>query len=125
MKEGSYQFIHIDVYGREGSSQSKTVTKKSGVKVTTTTKSRSAKEILSEQWREDGACPHINNPGEPALLYGIAPLDVLPLIDEWADQAKDAQGRNTVQKCRFTRIIDMRASTILPPLLRQNFFCTT
>ncbi len=93
MKEGSYQFIHIDVYGREGSSQSKTVTKKSGVKVTTTTKSRSAKEILSEQWREDGACPHINNPGEPALLYGIAPLDVLPLIDEWADQAKDAQGR--------------------------------
>ena len=48
---------------------------------------------MSEQWREDGACPHINNPGEPALLYGIAPLDVLPLIDEWADQAKDAQGR--------------------------------
>lgn len=80
MKEGSYQFIHIDVYGREGSSQSKTVTKKSGVKVTTTTKSRSAKEILSEQWREDGACPHINNPGEPALLYGIAPLGILGLI---------------------------------------------
>lgn len=93
MKEGSYQFIHIDVYGREGSSQSKTVTKKSGIKVTTTTKSRSAKEILSEQWREDGACPHINNPGEPTLLYGMPPLDVLPLIDEWADQAKDAQGR--------------------------------
>ena len=93
MKEGSYQFIHIDVYGREGSSQSKTITKKSGVKVTTTTKSRCAKEILSEQWREDGACPHINNPGEPILLYGIPPLDVLPLIDEWADQAKDAQGR--------------------------------
>jgi len=93
MKEGSYQFIHIDVYGREGSSQSKTITKKSGVKVTTTTKSRCAKEILSEQWREDCACPHINNPGEPTLLYGMPPLDVLPLIDEWADQAKDAQGR--------------------------------
>ena len=57
MKEGSYQFIHIDVYGREGSSQSKTVTKKSGVKVTTTTKSRSAKEILSEQWREGWCLP--------------------------------------------------------------------
>lgn len=93
MKEGSYQFIHIDVYGREGSSQTKTETKKSGIKVTTTIKSRSARDILAEQWREDGACPHINNPGEPTLLYGIAPLDVLPLIDEWADQAKDAQGR--------------------------------
>ena len=93
MKEWSYQFIHVDAYGREGSSQTKTVTKKSGIKVSTTTKSRSAEEILAEQWREEGACPHINNPSKPGLLYGIPPLEVLPIINEWADQAKDAQGR--------------------------------
>ena len=91
MKEGSYQFIHIDGYGREGSTQTHTKMNKHGAKVTTTIKTRSARDILSEQWREDGACPHINNPGEPILLYGIPPLDVLPLIDEWAGQAKDAQ----------------------------------
>ena len=73
MKEGSYQFIHVDAYGREGSSQTKTSTNKHGAKVTTTTKSRSAKEILAEQWREEGACPHIKNPSKPGLLYGVAP----------------------------------------------------
>ena len=93
MKEGSYQFIHVDAYGREGSSQTKTSTNKHGAKVTTTTKSRSAKEILAEQWRESGACPHIKQPSKPGLLYGVPPLEVLPLIDQWADQAKDAQGR--------------------------------
>lgn len=91
--EGSYQFIHVDAYGREGSTQTKISMDKHGAKVTTTTKSRSAKEILSEQWREDGACPHIKNPGEPTLLYGVPPQDVLPIMNEWADQAKDAQGR--------------------------------
>ncbi|WP_080289679.1 plasmid recombination protein [Burkholderia cenocepacia] len=93
MKEGSYQFIHVDAYGREGSSQTKTSTNKHGAKVTTTTKSRSAKEILAEQWRESGACPHIKEPRKPGLLYGVPPMEVLPLIDQWADQAKDAQGR--------------------------------
>lgn len=93
MQEGSYQFIHLDAYGREGSSQTKTNTNKHGAKVTTTTKSRSAKEILAEQWREKGACPHIKDPEKPNLLYGVPPMDVLPMIEEWADQARDAQGR--------------------------------
>lgn len=93
MKEGSYQFIHVDAYGREGSSQTKTSTNKHGAKVTSTTKSRSAKEILAEQWREEGNCPHIKNPSKPGLLYGVPPMDVLPLINEWAEQSKDAQGR--------------------------------
>ncbi len=51
MKEGSYQFIHVDAYGREGSVQTKTKMNKHGAKVTTSTKARSAKEILEEQWR--------------------------------------------------------------------------
>ena len=91
--EGSYQFIHVDSYGREGSSQTKTSIDKHGKTVTTTTKSRSAKEILAEQWREDGACPHIQNPSKPGLLFGVEPSKVLIIMNEWADQAKDAQGR--------------------------------
>jgi len=91
--DGGYQFIHVDSYGREGATQSKTSTDKNGKTVTTTTKGMSASEILAEQWREIGACPHIKNPHKPGLLYGISPLEVLPLIDEWADQAKDALGR--------------------------------
>lgn len=92
MQEGSYQFIHIDGYGREGSTQTHTKMNKHGAKVTTTIKTRSARDILAEQWREDGACPHINNPSNPGLLYGIPPMEVLPLIDEWADQSKDSRG---------------------------------
>ena len=91
--EGSYQFIHVDSYGREGSVQSKTTVNKKGISVTTSTKAMSARDILAEQWREDGACAHIENPRKPGLLYGISPLEVLPIIDEWADQTKDAQGR--------------------------------
>ena len=91
--EGSYQFIHVDSYGREGSSQTKTSTDKHGKTVTTTTKSRGASDILAEQWRDDGACPHIQNPSKPGLLFGVEPSKVLLIMNEWADQAKDAQGR--------------------------------
>ena len=34
--EGSYQFIHVEAYAREGSSQTKTIVKKNGDKVATT-----------------------------------------------------------------------------------------
>lgn len=117
MKEGSYQFIHIDGYGREGSTQTHTKMNKHGAKVTTTIKTRSARDILSEQWREDGACPHINNPGEPILLYGIPPLDVLPLIDEWADQTKDAQGR----KLRKDALCTLIGVASLPRAMEDEF----
>jgi hypothetical protein len=117
MKEGSYQFIHVDAYGREGSSQTKTSTNKDGAKVTTTTKSRSAKEILAEQWREEGACPHIKNPSKPGLLYGIPPADVLPIIDEWAENSKDAQGRK-LRKDAHCALIGVAS---LPREMEDNF----
>ncbi len=41
----------------------------------------------------DGECPHIKNPSKPGLLFGVPPINILPLINEWADQAKDSQGR--------------------------------
>lgn len=117
MDKGGYQFIHVDAYGREGSSQTKTSMNKHGAKVTTTTKSRSAKEMLAEQWREEGACPHIKEPRKPGLLYGVKPMEVLPIIDEWADQARDAQGRK-LRKDGHCALIGVAS---LPREMEDNF----
>ena len=87
-----YQFIHYDGYGREGSTQTKTVTKKNGDKITTTKKVRSLREILEEQDRVEEACPHIAEPRKPGLLYGVPPLEVLKLAEDWAETATDARG---------------------------------
>lgn len=88
----SFQFIHNDAYGREGSTQTKTVIKKNGDRVTTTKKVRSLREILEEQARELEACPHIDRPSPPRILYGVPPLEVLAIAEEWAETAKDARG---------------------------------
>ena len=117
MDEGSYQFIHVDSYGREGSTQTKTSMDKHGAKVTTTTKSRSASDILNEQWRVDGACPHIENPRKPGLLYGVEPAEVLPIMNQWADQAKDAQGRK-LRKDGHCILIGVAS---LPRSMEDNF----
>lgn len=117
MSEGSYQFIHVDSYGREGSTQTKTSMDKHGAKVTTTTKSRSASDILNEQWRVDGACPHIENPRKPGLLYGVEPAEVLPIMNQWADQAKDAQGRK-LRKDGHCILIGVAS---LPRSMEDNF----
>ena len=117
MVEGSYQFIHVDSYGREGSTQTKTSMDKHGAKVTTTTKSRSASDILNEQWRVNGACPHIENPRKPGLLYGVEPAEVLPIMNQWADQAKDAQGRK-LRKDGHCILIGVAS---LPRSMEDNF----
>ncbi|MCW0082682.1 hypothetical protein [Burkholderia pseudomallei] len=93
LENGSYQFIHVDAYSREGSVQVRTQKNKKGGEHTTTITSMSAKDILEEQWRVEGACPHIAIPGEPELLFGVPPLDVMPMINEWAENTKDAKGR--------------------------------
>ena len=46
---------------------------------------------MEEQARIDEACPHVDEPRRPGL-YGVPPMEVLPLAEEWADQAKDARG---------------------------------
>lgn len=93
MEEGSYQFIHVEAYAREGSKQTKTAIKKNGDKVATTKTKWSARDIFAEQWRLEGDCNHVPNPGEPGLLYGVPPMEILPMIEKWAEQTKDAQGR--------------------------------
>ena len=89
MEEGSYQFIHVECYGREGSKQTKT--KRNGD--TSTSTKWNARDIFAEQWRLEGDCNHVPNPRKPGLLFGVPPMEILPMIDEWADQAQDAQGR--------------------------------
>jgi hypothetical protein len=117
MKEGSYQFIHVDAYAREGSSRTTTEIKKNGDKIITTKKVRGAKEILEEQARIDGACPHINEPRNPGLLYGVPPLEVLTMVNEWAVQATDARGH----KLRKDGLCVLVGVISLPRNMEDNF----
>lgn len=113
----SYQFIHFDSYARHGSKQSKTVTKKNGDKITTTKQVKSIGEILEEQARIDRACPHIDEPRRPGLLYGVPPMEVLPMVENWAENAKDAQGR----KLRKDGLCALIGVASLPREMEDNF----
>ena len=112
-----YQFIHYDGYGREGSTQTKTVTKKNGDKITTTKKVRSLKEILEEQDRVEEACPHIAEPRKPGLLYGVPPLEVLKIAEDWAETATDARGH----KLRKDGNVCLVGVISLPREMEDNF----
>ena len=91
-----YQFFHIETYARVAKSYEREITIKKGAKAgqkkTKKTETRSLKEIMEEQARIDEACPHVDDPRRPGLLYGVPPMEVLPLAEEWADQAKDSRG---------------------------------
>ena len=113
----SYQFIHFDSYAREGSKQSKTVTKKNGDKITTTKQVKSIRQILEEQARIEEACPHIDHPRRPGLLYGVPPMEVLPMVEDWADNAKDAQGR----KLRKDGLCSLVGVASLPREMEDDF----
>lgn len=92
----SYQFFHIEAYSLVAKSYEREITIKRGSKAGQTeikkTETRSLKEIMEEQARIKEACPHVEDPRRPGLLYGVPPMEVLPLAEEWADQAKDARG---------------------------------
>ena len=92
----SYQFFHIEAYSLVAKSYEREITIKKGSKAGQTeikkTETRSLKEIMEEQARIEEACPHVEDPRRPGLLYGVPPMEVLALAEEWADQAKDARG---------------------------------
>ena len=92
----SYQFFHIEAYSLVAKSYEREITIKKGSKAGQTeikkTETRSLKEIMEEQARIEEACPHVEDPRRPGLLYGVPPMEILPLAEEWADQAKDARG---------------------------------
>ena len=77
----AYQFLHIEGYARQGSQQGKGPRK------------WSAREIADEAMREPDACPHVEQPQPPKVLYGCTPAEAAELAGEWASAAKDAQGR--------------------------------
>ena len=91
----SYQFFHIEAYSLVAKSYEREITIKKEArqgKPKLKTETRSLKEIMEEQARIEEACPHVDDPRRPGLLYGVPPMDVLEIAEEWADQAKDARG---------------------------------
>ena len=91
-----YQFFHIEAYARVAKSYEREITIKkgsrAGQKEIKKTETRSLEEIMGEQARIEQDCPHVGDPRRPGLLYGVPPMEVLAIADEWADQAKDSRG---------------------------------
>ena len=91
-----YQFFHIETYARVAKSYEREITIKkgsrAGQKEIKKTETRSLKDIMEEQARIDEASLHVDDPRRPGLLYGVPPMEVLAMADEWADQAKDSRG---------------------------------
>lgn len=88
----AYQFIHIEGYARVGSEQRRAPKKGKTGKVQVERK-WSASEIVAEAERRPDACQHVAEPKPPVILYGGSPSEALKMAEEWANQAKDAQGR--------------------------------
>lgn len=80
----SYQFIHIETYGRVAS----TKPGKGGK-----TDRHSMWDIKEEAEREAEACRHVDNPQPPNLVYGVSVGQCVSEIAELAETAKDASGR--------------------------------
>ena len=82
----AYQFIHIEAYARVAGAG------KAG--------GRNVGNVLAEADRKPGNCPHIDpeklaDPAlAPARIYGLKLEKVEAEANAWAEQAKDAQGRN-------------------------------
>lgn len=76
-----YQFLHLEGYARHGSKQGDKARK------------WSASEIAAEAMRDPDACPHVEKPRVPKVLYGGTPREAAALAESWANSSKDAQGR--------------------------------
>jgi hypothetical protein len=74
-----FQFLHVESYARTAAKG------KAG--------GHSVSSVMAEAMRVEGACPHVEQPRAPVLLFGAQPSDVEAAVKTWADQAKDAQGR--------------------------------
>lgn len=79
MLMAGYQFIHVESYARSAGAG------KAG--------GHSIASVMAEATRVDDACPHVENPQPPTLLFGVQPSEVEAAANDWADATKDAQGR--------------------------------
>lgn len=82
----SYQFIHIEDYGKTVSKKKKNDGKSDKYKKES--KGRSVREIIAEAKRENGNCPHVENPEDPKLLYGVDLDQVEKLAYEYHENTK-------------------------------------
>ena len=91
----SYQFIHIEDYGKTVSKKKKNDGKNEKYKKES--KGRSVREIIAEAKRENGNCPHVENPEDPKLLYGVDLDQVEKLAYEYHENTK-IQDKNGKEK---------------------------
>lgn len=75
-----YQFIHVEGYGR--------VSAKKKLNFNDETKGRNVKEIIGEVTRRPGYCDHVEDPGEPIILYGVNPRKLEALTDDYFNNTK-------------------------------------
>ena len=94
----SYQFIHIEDYGRVVSK--KTKNNGSNDKYKKETRGRSVREIIAEAKREKGNCPHVENPKDPILLFGVGLDEVEKLAYEYHDNTKITDKNGKEKKLR-------------------------
>lgn len=88
----SYQFIHFDTYARKGIEYTRTIKRTDGSSYEVKTSKRNLQEILEEQARVEGACPHVEHPSKPGLLFGVPPMEVLAIAEKWAENTRDSRG---------------------------------
>ena len=89
-----FQFIHFETYARSPAKYkrpSKYAKPSSPVGGVDGAAGRSASQILDEMERKEDACPHIEHPMPPTILFGSRE-DVEKDMAEYADQARDALG---------------------------------
>lgn len=80
-----FQFAHIETYARVPAERQKGDRK------------RSCAEILGEAARTPGHCPHVANPGEPEVVAGLHPTELLAQLDDLVKQRK-VEGRKRNRK---------------------------
>lgn len=73
-----YQFAHVEGYGRTAGKG-----KKGG---------HTVGSIVEEAERQQGACPHVEQPQKPVLLYGVTPSMAAKKANDWAESYRDSRG---------------------------------
>src|SRR5476651_440558 len=74
-----FQFLHVESYARQAGKG------KAG--------GHTVASVMAEAKRQPDACPHVENPAPPILLFGCSLAEVESKANEWAASSTDAIGR--------------------------------
>jgi len=74
-----FQFLHVESYARQAGKG------KAG--------GHTVASVMAEATRQPDACPHVENPAPPILLFGCSLAEVESKANEWAASSTDAIGR--------------------------------